>query len=114
MACDRTLSGARGAVDRNDCPPSRLLNFCHAHPRFLAPVVVRELLRAGLAALNPNRLPPVVLAPAVVVRGRLDEAPLEIVTTARIGISKCAGLPLRFYLAGNRYVSRGRAPVDYS
>ncbi|MBC7928076.1 MAG: DNA-3-methyladenine glycosylase [Bryobacteraceae bacterium] len=30
----------------------------------------------------------------------------EIVTTPRIGISKCADWPLRFYIQGNRFVSR--------
>lgn len=32
--------------------------------------------------------------------------PGEIVQTTRIGITKAADLPLRFYLKGNRYVSR--------
>jgi len=31
--------------------------------------------------------------------------PAKIVTTARIGITKAASLPLRFLIAGNRYVS---------
>lgn len=30
----------------------------------------------------------------------------EIITTGRIGITVAAGLPLRFYIAGNSYVSR--------
>jgi DNA-3-methyladenine glycosylase len=33
-------------------------------------------------------------------------APVEIVTTTRIGITECADWPLRFYLAGNSFVSR--------
>jgi DNA-3-methyladenine glycosylase len=32
--------------------------------------------------------------------------PPQIVTTARIGITRCADWPLRFYVAGNRFVSR--------
>lgn len=42
------------------------------------------------------------------VRAPVEELPFEIVTTARIGITKCADRPLRFYIAGNRYVSRPR------
>jgi DNA-3-methyladenine glycosylase len=34
------------------------------------------------------------------------EEPLEIITTPRIGITHCADLPLRFLIAGNRFVSR--------
>jgi DNA-3-methyladenine glycosylase len=34
-----------------------------------------------------------------------------IITTRRIGITRAAALPLRFYLAGNPYVSR-RAPLN--
>ena len=37
---------------------------------------------------------------AAVVRG------LEIVVTPRIGITKCADLPLRFFIRGNKFVSR--------
>jgi len=32
----------------------------------------------------------------------------EIVTSCRIGITKSADLPLRFFVKGNRFVSRGR------
>jgi DNA-3-methyladenine glycosylase len=32
--------------------------------------------------------------------------PADIVTTTRIGITHCADWPLRFYIAGNRFVSR--------
>ena len=39
--------------------------------------------------------------------GRRPEGPTgEIVQTTRVGITKAADLPLRFYLKGNRYVSR--------
>jgi DNA-3-methyladenine glycosylase len=39
--------------------------------------------------------------------GRRPEGPPgEIMQTTRIGITKAADLPLRFYLKGNRYVSR--------
>ena len=37
--------------------------------------------------------------------------PAKIVTTARIGITKAASLPLRFLIAGNRYVSGRRTLV---
>lgn len=40
-----------------------------------------------------------------VVREMAQQA-FEIVTTKRIGITKCADWPLRFYIAGNPYVSR--------
>lgn len=35
-----------------------------------------------------------------------NNGPLEIAVSARIGITKSADLPLRFYLQGNRFVSR--------
>jgi DNA-3-methyladenine glycosylase len=41
-----------------------------------------------------------------VVRGRPDDGPAEIVTTTRIGITRCADWPLRFYEKGSRFVSR--------
>jgi DNA-3-methyladenine glycosylase len=31
---------------------------------------------------------------------------LQIVTSTRVGITQCADWPLRFYIAGNRFVSR--------
>lgn len=34
--------------------------------------------------------------------------PIEIAVSQRIGIAKCANWPLRFYIAGNRFVSRPR------
>ena len=49
---------------------------------------------------------------ADVTRGRLtvrelpQEPPVEIRTTPRIGIRECVDWPLRFVIAGNRYVSR--------
>jgi DNA-3-methyladenine glycosylase len=47
-----------------------------------------------------------------VTRGSLTvhdgPAPAQVVTTRRIGITQCADWPLRFYIAGNRFVSKGR------
>ena len=40
------------------------------------------------------------------VRRPIDESPFEIQTTPRIGIRHCADWPLRFVIAGNRFVSR--------
>ncbi len=40
------------------------------------------------------------------VRTRPNASPFEIEVTPRIGITKCADLPLRFFIRGNRYVSR--------
>ncbi len=40
------------------------------------------------------------------VRRLRDEPPLEIEVTPRIGIRHCADWPLRFTIAGNRFVSR--------
>jgi DNA-3-methyladenine glycosylase len=41
----------------------------------------------------------------LVVRRPEPPEPVEILTTARIGITHCADWPLRFYVAGNRWVS---------
>jgi len=35
------------------------------------------------------------------------DTPIEIAVSTRIGITKCADLPLRFFIRGNPYVSRG-------
>ncbi len=43
---------------------------------------------------------------ALVVRDRRGAEPFEIVAGPRIGISKCADLPLRFTIAGSEFVSR--------
>jgi DNA-3-methyladenine glycosylase len=43
---------------------------------------------------------------ALQVRGLRDEPAVEITTTPRIGITHCADWPLRFLIAGNRFVSR--------
>jgi DNA-3-methyladenine glycosylase len=43
---------------------------------------------------------------SLVVRQPRDEPPFEIKVTPRIGISKCADLPLRYLIAGNPSVSR--------
>jgi DNA-3-methyladenine glycosylase len=43
---------------------------------------------------------------ALQVRRPRAEPPLEIEVTPRIGITHCADWPLRFLIAGNRFVSR--------
>jgi DNA-3-methyladenine glycosylase len=43
---------------------------------------------------------------ALQVRGLRDEPPVEITATPRIGITHCTDRPLRFFIAGNRFVSR--------
>jgi DNA-3-methyladenine glycosylase len=43
---------------------------------------------------------------ALQVRRLSDEPAVEIMTTPRIGIAHCADWPLRFLIAGNRFVSR--------
>ncbi len=43
----------------------------------------------------------------LVVREPRTPAAFEIAVTPRIGITKCADLPLRFLIAGNRFVSAG-------
>jgi DNA-3-methyladenine glycosylase len=40
------------------------------------------------------------------VRRATDDAPFDIGVTPRIGITHCADWPLRFVIAGNRFVSR--------
>lgn len=53
---------------------------------------------------------------ADVTRGELtveqppQQDPFEIATTPRIGITQCADWPLRFLIAGNRFVSGPRLP----
>jgi DNA-3-methyladenine glycosylase len=42
------------------------------------------------------------------VRRLLNESSFETEVTPRIGITHCADWPLRFVIAGNRYVSRAR------
>jgi DNA-3-methyladenine glycosylase len=42
------------------------------------------------------------------VRRARDEPPIKILATPRIGITHCADWPLRFVIAGNRFVSRGK------
>ena len=48
--------------------------------------------------------------PLTIVEGSSAE-PARIITTRRIGISKAADLPLRFHLAGSRFVSGTRGPA---
>ncbi len=43
---------------------------------------------------------------SLVVRTAPEYEPFEIAVSPRIGITKCADLPLRFAIAGNRFVSR--------
>lgn len=43
----------------------------------------------------------------ITVHGPENDAPIEIGVSARVGISKSADLPLRFFEKGNRFVSRG-------
>ncbi|HOL70776.1 MAG TPA: DNA-3-methyladenine glycosylase [Bryobacteraceae bacterium] len=43
---------------------------------------------------------------SLIVRECLSKTPFEIVTTPRIGIRHCSDWPLRFIIAGNRFVSR--------
>jgi DNA-3-methyladenine glycosylase len=45
-------------------------------------------------------------ASALEVRRPKSEPPIEIEVTPRIGITHCADWPLRFVIAGNRFVSR--------
>jgi DNA-3-methyladenine glycosylase len=45
-------------------------------------------------------------ASALQVRRSRDEPKLEVLTTPRIGITHCADWPLRFVIAGSRFVSR--------
>jgi DNA-3-methyladenine glycosylase len=42
----------------------------------------------------------------ITVHKPVSDRPLDIVTTPRIGITHCADWPLRFYIAGNAFVSR--------
>ena len=43
---------------------------------------------------------------ALQVRGMRDEPAIEVAVTPRVGITHCADWPLRFIIAGNRFVSR--------
>jgi DNA-3-methyladenine glycosylase len=43
---------------------------------------------------------------ALTVRRLVAEPPIEIVNTPRVGVREAADWPLRFYVAGNRFVSR--------
>ena len=72
---------------------------------------------AGRAASGPGRLTralgitrrhngaDVTRGPLVVRRPRRPE-PVPIAVSPRIGVTRCAGWPLRFYIDGNPYVSR--------
>lgn len=56
------------------------------------------------ASLSGNRLG--ILSPDSLPDRRPEGVPGEIVQTTRVGITKAADLPLRFYLEGSRYISR--------
>lgn len=45
------------------------------------------------------------------VRATAQKQSFEIAVTPRIGITKCAELPLRFLIRGNRFVSRARNKI---
>jgi len=47
---------------------------------------------------------------SLVVREPAEARAVEIQVTPRIGITRCAGLPLRFLVRGNRFVSGRRVP----
>jgi DNA-3-methyladenine glycosylase len=45
---------------------------------------------------------------ALVARAPSESRKIDIATSPRIGITKCADWPLRFYIRGNRFVSKPR------
>ncbi len=45
---------------------------------------------------------------SLVVREPSEPREVDVTVTARIGITQCADLPLRFLIRGNRYVSKGK------
>lgn len=45
---------------------------------------------------------------ALTIRALADEPAFEMAISTRVGITQCADWPLRFYIAGNRAVSRAR------
>jgi DNA-3-methyladenine glycosylase len=45
---------------------------------------------------------------SLVVREPREPSKVDVAVTARIGITQCADLPLRFLIRGNRYVSKGK------
>ena len=63
-------------------------------------------LTAALAITRALNGADVTVPGDFVVRGLVVEPPFEIATSTRIGITKCADWPLRFFVAGNPFVSR--------
>lgn len=53
-----------------------------------------------------------LIAGPLTVRRLNGEPPVQIDVTPRIGITQCADWPLRFFIAGNRFVSKARPHVS--
>jgi DNA-3-methyladenine glycosylase len=64
-----------------------------------------KLTRALGITLNQNGVD--VTRGPITVHGPEDHDDIEIAVSPRIGITKSADLPLRFFIRGNRFVSRG-------
>lgn len=53
-----------------------------------------------------------LIAGPLTVRRLNGDPPVQIDVTPRIGITQCADWPLRFFIAGNRFVSKARPHVS--